>query len=126
MDMENIKQELEKKVKHSTIKLQEDMKKHTSFKIGGNADMFIQANSQEDIGSIVQYAKQKNIPITVIGNGSNVLVKDKGIRGITLCITLSNFLIRPCGNDKMEIEAEARRKTRNFRRRIAWARNNRF
>ena len=107
MNIENIKQELEKKLKNSKITLQEDMKKHTSFKIGGNADIFIQASSQEDIKTIVEYARKNSIPITVIGNGSNLLVKDKGIRGITLCIALPNFLIRPCGDDKIEIEAES-------------------
>ena len=118
MNMENIKKELEKKLNNSKITLQEDMKKHTSFKIGGNADMFIQTNSQDDIETIVQYAKQNNIPITVIGNGSNLLVKDKGIRGITLCIALPNFLIRPCGNDKIEVEAQSRSKARSFRRSV--------
>lgn len=62
----------------------EPMKKHTSFKIGGNADFFVIATELEEIKKILELSRRKNIPLTIIGNGTNILVKDEGIRGITL------------------------------------------
>lgn len=54
------------------------------LKFGGLADVFVKVKTQEELKFILEYAKKSNIPITIIGNGSNVLVKDKGIRGIVL------------------------------------------
>ena len=62
----------------------EPMKNHTTFKIGGPADEFCEAESVEDIIRATQYAKEKNLPLFIMGNGSNLLVSDKGIRGIVL------------------------------------------
>ena len=65
------------------IYIDEPMSKHTTFKIGGLADYFVTPTKSEQIKKIIVISKQNNIPLTVIGNGSNVLVKDSGIRGIT-------------------------------------------
>lgn len=77
------------------IKKNELMKNHTSFKIGGPADEFCEVRSADDVIELINYAKEKGIPYTVIGNGSNLLVSDKGIRG--LVIKLSG------GFDKVEV-----------------------
>ena len=64
----------------------EPMKNHTSFKIGGAADEFCAAKSVDEIKELISYAKKKDIPYFVIGNGSNILVSDKGIRGLVIKI----------------------------------------
>lgn len=89
MDKKSVMQDLAKVLKTSTILVEEPMKKHTSFKIGGIADIYIKVEEVEDIKEVLKYAKQHNINLTIIGNGSNVLVLDKGIRGITLEICLN-------------------------------------
>ena len=61
------------------------MKKHTTFRIGGNADMFV-SPSLEQIPQIVALARECQVPVTIVGNGSNLLVGDKGIRGLVLAI----------------------------------------
>lgn len=68
----------------SKVFLNEPMKKHTTFKIGGNADLFVVVNSDEDLISVIRFSKDRNVPIMLIGNGSNLLVGDKGIRGIVV------------------------------------------
>lgn len=68
------------------IKKNELMKNHTSFKIGGAADEFCEVKSVEEIKELIEYAKEKGIPYTIIGNGSNLLVSDKGIRGLVIKI----------------------------------------
>lgn len=68
------------------IKKNELMKNHTSFKIGGPADEFCEVKSAEEIKELIEYAKEKNMPCMVMGNGSNLLVGDKGIRGLVIKI----------------------------------------
>lgn len=68
----------------SEILLNESMKRHTTFKIGGNADCFVVVNSDEDLIKTITFAKENNISILMIGNGSNLLVSDNGIRGIVV------------------------------------------
>lgn len=62
----------------------EEMSKHTSFKIGGKADIFAVVDSVEDLIQIEKYAKENNIFTFIMGNGSNLLVSDNGIRGIVI------------------------------------------
>lgn len=64
----------------------EPMENHTTFRIGGPADFFVQPDTSDKIQSVVKFSLNENIPIFVMGNGSNLLVRDKGIRGIVLCI----------------------------------------
>ncbi len=81
-------QTLIKELKQKNIILleQEPMKKHTSFRIGGAADIYVSPKNGEEIKTVLALAKQYNVPVTVIGNGSNLLVGDKGIRGIVIQI----------------------------------------
>lgn len=72
------------------IKLDEPMKKHISFRVGGPADILVKPRTEEQIKNIIDFAKKENIPYIVKGNGSNLLVKDGGIRGIVIEIT-DNF-----------------------------------
>ena len=62
----------------------EPMSKHTTFKIGGNADMFLKISSENDLIFVLKTAKKYNIQVLVIGNGSNILVKDGGIEGLVI------------------------------------------
>jgi len=62
----------------------EPMSKHTSFKIGGNADFFTTPRTTEQIKEIITYCVKNAIPYFVIGNGSNLLVCDDGYRGIII------------------------------------------
>ena len=94
MNIEKVSKELENCIsKESSIKENELMSKHTSFKVGGPADIFINTKTEEDVQTIVKYASSNNIPLTVIGNGSNLLVKDGGVRGIVLKVGIEDFSI---------------------------------
>ena len=93
MQRKEILQNLTKELEDSIVLENEPMKKHTSFQVGGPADIFIKAKTIADIKTVMEYAQKENIPLTVIGNGSNILVKDKGIRGIVLCICLDEYYI---------------------------------
>ena len=62
----------------------EPMKNHTTFKIGGSADLFVTVCDNSQLVSVVRLCNEKEIPLFVLGNGSNLLVSDKGIRGAVL------------------------------------------
>ena len=68
---------------------QEPMAKHTSFRIGGPADVLAQPADEAELAALLKRAAEHAVPVTLIGNGSNLLVRDKGIRG--LVIKLSNL-----------------------------------
>ena len=68
--------------------LAEPMAKHTSFRIGGPADALAQPADEAELAALLQRAAEYAVPVTLVGNGSNLLVRDKGIRG--LVIKLSN------------------------------------
>ena len=65
------KQLVEEGINKENILLDEPMNKHTSFKTGGNADIFVKAYSEEEIKSVLKISKKNNIPIFVLGNGFN-------------------------------------------------------
>lgn len=68
------------------IKEKEVMSHHTTYGIGGPADVFVTPQNENELVRILQKAADADIPVTVIGGGSNCLVRDDGIRGITLCM----------------------------------------
>lgn len=84
--MENRYIGLEKILKKENIKYNEDMKKHTTMKVGGACDCLVMPESIEEIEKIVKYAKNNDIKYYIIGNGSNLLVLDEGIRGLVIKI----------------------------------------
>ena len=62
----------------------EDLSKHTSFKIGGPAEIFAKPSSKEQVSEIVKYCSENEVPLLPLGKGSNVLISDKGIDGIVI------------------------------------------
>ena len=81
--MSNFLEHLKQVIPEENIRLNEPMKNHTTFRIGGNADFFVSVN-REQLPQILAVAKQDEVPVTIIGNGSNLLVKDGGIRGLVV------------------------------------------
>lgn len=61
------------------------------LKYGGTADIFVKVKDTEELKFLLKLAKEHNVQVTVIGNGSNVLVRDKGIRGIVVKIDFNNI-----------------------------------
>ena len=83
--------EIEKIISKDKIYINEPMTKHTSFKIGGPAECLIKIQTEEELKAILKFSKEKNIPVTIIGNGSNILVSDEGIKGLVLKIEIDKF-----------------------------------
>lgn len=75
---------LRSQVPEEYIKKDEPMGKHTTFRVGGNADFFVEIGSAEELANIIKYLKQTDHSYFILGNGSNLLVGDKGYEGVIL------------------------------------------
>lgn len=84
MNTENIYKQLLNILPEDSIRLNEPMSKHTSIKIGGPADFFIKVKTIEEIKQILKIIKDEKLNYKIIGNGSNILVKDEGFRGVII------------------------------------------
>lgn len=87
MNKENLYVELLEIIDKENIKLDEEMKKHTSLRVGGKVDFLIEPTNEEELVSLIKMINKYNINYYVIGRGSNLLVRDEGIKGIVIKIS---------------------------------------
>lgn len=113
MNIKEIIQNSNLTIPKDNILYNEDMKKHTTFKIGGPAECFIKIKTKEELKEILKFAKKNNIEITILGNGSNILVLDGGIDGITLTIQIEYINIEQ-NNGKYKIHVSSGYKLSKF------------
>jgi len=76
----------------------EPMSRHTTLKVGGSADVFVTPATLQDVQVLIQWAGEAGLPILVIGDGTNLLVKDTGIAGIVILLTKCLNQISKTGN----------------------------
>ena len=91
------------------IKRKEEMKNHTSFKIGGVVDIFAEPENIEELIELIKYLRDNDFIYYICGNGTNLLVSDKGIRGVVVHIgqNISNIKIQKTNKTKIEVEPGA-------------------
>lgn len=69
------------------VLLEEPLSRHTTFRIGGPADLLVLPANREDIEICLKFSREKGLPFYIMGNGSNLLVREKGIRGLVIKTT---------------------------------------
>lgn len=85
---------LKTNLKNSIVRFNKRMSLYTSFKIGGVADVVVSPASFDDLVKVVKIARSMQIPLNILGNGTNLLVSDKGVRNIVLdCKTALNTIV---------------------------------
>ena len=77
-------EKLQKLLGEAKVLVNEPMASHTTFRIGGPADYFVMPETAEELANVLQLCKEENIPYFILGNGSNLLVGDKGFRGVVI------------------------------------------
>lgn len=106
MDIREIIEKENLTIDKNNIFYDEPMIRHTSFKVGGPADCFIKIKSVDELKNVLELIRKYNIPYVVFGNGSNILVTDKGFRGIILKIDINKFeKVTENGEEKIIIGA---------------------
>lgn len=88
------------------VYINEPMKNHTTFKVGGPADILVVVSNEQEILDSIRICRENDIDYLIVGNGSNLLVRDEGIRGIVIKINedYSNIII---DEDRMYCESGA-------------------
>ena len=81
---EKVLQEIRRIAGSGEVLFDEPMEKHTTFRIGGPADVFVRPETKEQIAGILRLCREAEIPVFLLGNGSNLLVSDDGFRGVIL------------------------------------------
>ena len=97
--------QLKSLLQEEQILLQEPMSRHTTFQTGGPADYFL-LPKKEELAELIGLCKAENMPFMLIGNGSNLLVSDEGIRGCVICIGSQMNAIHTEGKE-LHVEAGA-------------------
>jgi len=89
---ENIADELAQHVSPATVvRRSEPLAKHTTLRVGGPADVYVEPESEADLAGVVKICAALDAPFFVIGRGSNLLVRDGGFRGVIICLSHANF-----------------------------------
>ena len=84
MTIEKWASDLAQMINPENIKCNESLKQYTMTKLGGNADVFVMPETEEEAQAVVKYAYENEVPLLMLGNGSNMVVRDGGVRGIVL------------------------------------------
>ena len=88
----NIAMELGECVSPATVvRRNEPMAKHTTLRVGGPADVYVEPASEADLAAVVKFCGGRSVPFFVIGRGSNLLVRDGGFRGAVMCLSHADF-----------------------------------
>ena len=82
--------ELQKKITQGTLLIDEPLWKYTMTKLGGAADLLVIPGTIDETEATVRYAYENKIPLLLLGNGSNMVVRDGGVRGIVLHLSELN------------------------------------
>ena len=99
MSSEEVFKKIQKIIpENKRILCDEPMSKHTSFRVGGPADYYIIVINEKELKQVLKLANDLGLPITIVGNGTNLLVKDRGIRGFVIRNDLSEFKINRTQN----------------------------
>ena len=99
--MEDLEKILQEKIDRKRILKDEKMSKHTSLKIGGEADYFIKVQNIEELKYVLKVAHKRNIPVQIVGNGTNLLVKDGGIEGFVVKLEFNDFKVKKANNETL-------------------------
>jgi UDP-N-acetylenolpyruvoylglucosamine reductase len=107
----NAANELAQCVSQATvIRHDEPLAKHTTLRVGGPADVYIEPASEQDLTAVVAYCQERSRQFFVLGRGSNLLVKDGGFRGVVICLAHAHFGRIEVTGDHLNCGAGARLK----------------
>ena len=107
----HIADELAEHVSRATvIRRNESLAKHTTLRVGGPADVYVEPASEEDLAGVVKFCNEHDLPFFVIGRGSNLLVRDGGVRGVVICLAHASFSRIEISGERLHCGAGAKLK----------------
>jgi UDP-N-acetylenolpyruvoylglucosamine reductase len=94
----------------SLLKQNEPLAKRTTLRVGGAADLYAEPASDADLAKLLQFCREHALPFMILGRGSNLLIRDGGIRGLVICLANSYFSKIDIASDKLICGAGAKLK----------------
>jgi UDP-N-acetylenolpyruvoylglucosamine reductase len=83
--------ELKALLPRSLVRQDEPLAKRTTLRVGGCADVWVEPDSEQELGAAIQYCRREDVPFLLLGRGSNLLVRDGGVRGVVICLSHPDF-----------------------------------
>ncbi len=88
----NIADEIAARVSRATVILRDEpLAKHTTLRVGGPADFYVEPTTEDDLANVVKFCGENEIKFFILGRGSNLLVRDGGFRGVVICLSQPQF-----------------------------------
>lgn len=84
--MRDLGEKLSRVLAPERVRVDEPMSRHTTFRVGGPADLFVEPETAEELSSVLRICREENVPFYILGNGSNLLVGDRGYRGVMVAL----------------------------------------
>jgi UDP-N-acetylenolpyruvoylglucosamine reductase len=94
----------------TVIRRDEPLAKHTTLRVGGPADLYVEPALEEDLAAVLAYCHERNRLFFVLGRGSNLLVKDGGVRGVVICLAHASFSQVEAADQRLRCGAGAKLK----------------
>ena len=89
----------------SIVRRDEPLAKRTTLRVGGKTDYYVEPASEEDLSRVLKFCAERQLKFTMLGRGSNLLIKDGGIRGMVICLNHPNFSRLEIIGDKLHCGA---------------------
>ena len=105
-DKQKLAADLSARVTRETVvRADEPLARRTTLRVGGPADLFTEPASEGDLSIVLQFCRERSLAFTMLGRGSNLLIRDGGIRGVVICLMHTNFSRIEVSDDKIHCGA---------------------
>jgi UDP-N-acetylenolpyruvoylglucosamine reductase len=103
-------EKLQTRMPRALVRQNEPLGKRTTLHVGGCADIYVEPSSEEDLSRLIQTCSEEGVPFLILGRGSNLLIRDGGLRGVVVCLAHPSFAILEVTGRDLRCGAGARLK----------------
>ena len=89
----------------SVVRRDEPLARRTTLRVGGKADIYVEPASEADLAAVLKLCAERSVKFTMLGRGSNLLIRDGGIRGVVICLCHPNFSRLEVVGDRLHVGA---------------------
>ena len=104
----------------TVIRRDEPMAKHTTLRVGGPAEVYVEPASETDLAAVLKFCGERGVKFFILGRGSNLLVRDGGFRGVVICLSQPEFSKIEIAGERLRCGAGARLKNVAVEARRNW------
>jgi UDP-N-acetylmuramate--L-alanine ligase/UDP-N-acetylenolpyruvoylglucosamine reductase len=107
-NLEQLAAELAARVSAAAVVRQDEpLARRTTLRVGGRADLYVEPASEADLAAVLKFCRERGLKFTLLGRGSNLLIKDRGIRGVVICLGHPGFSRIEVSGERLHVGAGA-------------------